>query len=154
MKEKHKQIGAFILFGIFVSTFLVMLFITIYAVSEALFAPTHKPQIKNITEIEQQNNEFPYCLTITAYTISVRETDNTPRQTATMEKPIAGKTCAVSRDLLSWLGGRVYIEGVGVRRVNDLMNKRFANTIDIVIGTRKEALAFGKRECRVVFLGR
>jgi len=91
---------------------------------------------------------------ITAYTNRPQETNSDPTHTATMEKPKAGWTCAVSRDLIHWLGGRVYIEGMGVRRVNDLMNERFSKRVDIFIGTVKEARAFGVQNRKVIFLGR
>ena len=92
--------------------------------------------------------------TITAYTDRVQETNQDNRHTAIMERPVAGRTCAVSRDLIHWLGGRVYIEGVGVRRVNDLMNKRFSERVDVFIGTVAEARAFGVQNRKVVFLGK
>ena len=92
--------------------------------------------------------------TVTAYTARPCETNDDPMHTATMERPKAGWTCAVSRDLMHWLGGRVYIEGVGVRRVNDLMNERFARRVDIFCGTVKEARAFGTQSRQAVFLGR
>jgi len=90
---------------------------------------------------------------VSAYSAHKNQTDSTPHQTATMEKPKAGWTCAVSQDLISWLGGRVYIKGVGVRRVNDLMNKRYSRTIDIFMGKKKDAKAFGRKKYIVVFLG-
>lgn len=92
--------------------------------------------------------------TVTAYTARPCETNDDPMHTATMKKPKAGWTCAVSRDLIHWLGGRVYIEGLGVRRVNDLMNERFAQRIDVFCGTVREAKRFGVKDLQVVFLGR
>ncbi len=92
--------------------------------------------------------------TVTAYTNRQCETNSDPGHTATMEDPVAGWTCAVSRDLMHWLGGRVYIDGVGVRRVNDLMNKRFQERVDVFMGTVEEARAFGNQTREVMFLGR
>jgi len=92
-------------------------------------------------------------LTITAYTNRIQETNSDNKNTATMERPVAGRTCAVSRDLIKWLGGRVYIEGIGVRRVNDLMNTRFEQSLDVYIGSVKEAIKLGKQRMRVVYLG-
>ncbi len=91
--------------------------------------------------------------TVSAYSPHKNQTDNTPFETATMEKPKAGWTCAVSQDLISWLGGRIYIKGIGVRRVNDLMNKRYTKSIDIFMEKKKNAKAFGRKEYIVVFLG-
>ncbi|MBW2675716.1 MAG: 3D domain-containing protein [Deltaproteobacteria bacterium] len=92
--------------------------------------------------------------TVTAYTARRCETNDGPIHTATMEKPKAGWTCAVSRDLMHWLGGRVYVEGVGVRRVNDLMNDRYTERIDVFCGTVRDAKTFGVWDLQVVFLGR
>ena len=92
--------------------------------------------------------------TVTAYTARRCETNEDPTHTATMERPKSGWTCAVSRDLMHWLGGRVYIEGVGVRRVNDLMNDRYTARIDVFCGTVREAKRLGVRDLQVVFLGR
>ena len=91
-------------------------------------------------------------LTITAYTNRPQETNKCPK-TATMELAIPGWTVAVSRDLIHWLGGRVYIEGVGVRRVNDLMNARHEKTLDLLVGTVGDAMEWGKQERMVVYLG-
>ena len=102
----------------------------------------------------QQKPSPSFLYTVTAYSPHKNQTDSTPHQTATMEKPKAGWTCAVSQDLISWLGGRIYIKGVGVRRVNDLMNKRYTKSIDIFMGKKKAAEAFGRKEYFVVFLGR
>ena len=92
--------------------------------------------------------------TVTAYSPHVNQTNSNPQKTATMEKPKRGWTCAVSPDLISWLGGRIYIKGVGVRRVNDLMNKRYTKSIDIFMEKKKNAKAFGRKKYIVVFLGR
>lgn len=86
-----------------------------------------------------------YTVTLTAYSPSRGETDSTPNKTAILEKPIPGKTCAVSRDLIDYLGKKVYILGYGVFKVNDLMNKRYEKRIDICMG-KKEAVKFGKKE--------
>ena len=65
--------------------------------------------------------------------------DSDPSNTALMQKPKAGLTCAISRNLveLGWLGQKIYIEGIGIRIVNDLMGKsvngnKIVDQIDIV----------------------
>jgi len=89
---------------------------------------------------------------ITAYTNSPEET-NEDSLTATMVEPTPGKTVAVSRDLISWLGGRIYIPGIGVRHVEDLMASRWTKKIDLLMPTKEKAQAFGVQEKRVIFLG-
>lgn len=90
-------------------------------------------------------------ITITAYSTCISETDNTPYKTAIMEKPIPGYTCAVSRDLSYLLGCKIYIEELGVFKVNDLMNKRFSKRIDLCKG-REDAIKFGKKFKDVVMV--
>jgi len=105
---------------------------------------------KKVYKIEGEQDYFSN-MTVTAYTASKDETDDTPYKTALMERPVSGWTCAVSRDLLRFLGDMVYIEGIGVRRVNDLMNERFEKRIDVFVGTKEQAREIGKKERRVVF---
>ena len=91
---------------------------------------------------------------VTSYTGNQCRGNDDPL-TAIMEKPKSGWTCAVSRDLIHWLGGQVYIEGIGIRKVNDLTDKNCKQpTIDIYVASVKEANKFGRQEKQVVFLGR
>ena len=47
-------------------------------------------------------------LNVSAYTLSKFETDGDPFVTSTGEKPIAGKTCAVSKDLKHLINKRIF----------------------------------------------
>jgi 3D (Asp-Asp-Asp) domain-containing protein len=89
---------------------------------------------------------------VSAYTASKNETDKSPNETATMKKPIPGKTCAVSRDLKHLLGKNIYIDGVGVRTVNDLTAKRFKKKIDICMTTKSQAIQFGILSKKIIVL--
>ena len=82
---------------------------------------------------------------LSAYTARVEECDATPEVTAIMEPPVPGWTVAVSRDMQHMLGARVYIEGIGVRRVNDLMNPRYNRRVDLLVPTVAEAKQVGVR---------
>jgi len=94
-----------------------------------------------------------YIVTLSFYTLSKRETDKTPCIGALNTKLKAGRDVAVSRDLMFLLGKRVYIEGFGVRRVADLMNKRFKRRIDILAPNKKIARKLGiKKNVKVVVL--
>jgi len=115
------------------------------------FQPAPSPPI-NIYQYQQPI--YSLEATVTAYTGRVQETNCDPENTATLEKPVVGWTCAVSRDLMHWLGGCIYIEGIGVRRVNDLMNARFERAVDIFMGDVQQAKEFGRQEKQVIFLGR
>jgi len=91
-------------------------------------------------------------MTITAYSATVAQTDETPYKTALMQRPISGWTCAVSRDHVEWLGDRIYIEGVGVREINDLMNEQFTDRVDLFVGNKKQAMEIGKSRHKVVVI--
>jgi len=83
-------------------------------------------------------------ITVTFYTLSKNECDNTPYINALGKRPIIGRDIAVSRDLIYLLGKYVYIEGFGVRKVVDLMNPRFKNRIDILVSSKKQTRRLGK----------
>lgn len=88
-------------------------------------------------------------VTVTAYTASRDECDEDPGNTAIMTKPVVGWTVAVSRDLLEegWTFGRkVWIDGVGVREISDVMNEKWSGRIDVLVGKKKDAKRFGRRE--------
>ena len=90
--------------------------------------------------------------TATAYTASRNECDKDVSHTAIMRKPIPGRTIAVSRDLKRLLGKKVYSEKLGVRVVEDLMNHRYKNRIDILFSTKEDAFKFGKQSIKLVVL--
>ncbi len=83
------------------------------------------------------------ALTCTAYRPIVTQTDTSPYYTATGEH-VTTHGIAVSQDLLVANGGPLnygdllYIEGIGFKFVNDCMNKRHKNSIDIFVYTKEE----------------
>jgi len=86
---------------------------------------------------------------LTAYHPQSRgiNSDSTPDTTATMTKPVAGRTCAISSTLVrkGWLGKKIYIEGYGVYKADDRMSTRAkGDRIDICVGGKKKARAIGK----------
>lgn len=91
---------------------------------------------------------IPRTVVVTAYL--ARPGD----KTAIAENPEPGWTCAVSRDLVDWLGGKVWIEGVGVRYVSDLTHQRFQKRVDVLVGKPREVASIGNEERRVIFLGK
>lgn len=98
----------------------------------------------------------------TAYNSEAGQTDATPFITATGTRTRPG-VLAVSRDLLRvfpygtrvrlddlsgnspWLSGRTFV-------VEDTMNARFTNRIDLWMGSRSEALSWGGRSVRITAL--
>jgi 3D (Asp-Asp-Asp) domain-containing protein len=89
----------------------------------------------------------------TGYSSSVAETDETPFVTAA-NTPTRPGTLALSRDLLREytpgapfsFGDRVRVHGLGEFLVEDVMNARWSNRIDVWFPSRDEALWFGRRE--------
>lgn len=104
-------------------------------------------------EINKKLKEMTsHSVTVTAYTARYQECDATPDKTALMSKVRPGIGAAVSRDLIHLLGKKIYIEGVGVREVDDLMNSRWENKIDILVGSLDYAREFGIKDTKVVVL--
>src|SRR6056297_2646542 len=68
---------------------------------------------------------YRWNVTLSGYTTEKDETKKDNTNTAITEKPIPGWTAAVSHALKILLGKRVYIQGFGIRYINDLMNSRF-----------------------------
>ena len=72
--------------------------------------------------------------------------DSNPLMTATMTPHKAGRTCAISTELVEagWLGKEIYIEGFGMMIANDRLNKNIkGKQIDLCKGTLEQALAVG-----------
>ena len=90
----------------------------------------------------------------TAYTASTDECDGDPTITASMTKVRPG-IIAVSRDLFDQgfvFGKKVYIHGLGIYTIADLMNKRYINRIDVFLGTKKAAKEFGLKQMKISLL--
>lgn len=93
-------------------------------------------------------------VTVTAYNPTTSQCDEDPLIAASMRKVRSG-TIAVSRDLFDqgWVFGRkVRIEGLGIFEINDLMNKRFTQRIDIFMWDEDQARQFGKKNVKVALL--
>lgn len=93
-------------------------------------------------------------VTVTAYNPTTAQCDDDPLIAASMRKVRLG-TIAVSRDLFDqgWVFGRkVRIEGVGIFEINDLMNKRFTQRIDIFMWDEHQARQFGKKNIKAALL--
>lgn len=74
-------------------------------------------------------------VTVTTYNSVPEQTDNTPKTTA-FNKKVGPGTIAISRDLFlrGWTPGeKLWLEGLGVYKISDIMNKRFTHRVDIWI---------------------
>lgn len=97
-----------------------------------------------VVELKSLYNLRSLEVVVTAYTATEKECDSTPNENALMDVPVAGLSCAVSRDLIYLLGKKIYITGYGVRVVDDLMNERFNSAVDLFVGKKAEAIKIGK----------
>ena len=108
--------------------------------------------------MEMYTNYTHQRVTVTAYHPKSRgiNSDKDPNKTATMRKPIAGYTLAISTELfnMGWLNKRIYIDGWGVGKATDRMNIELkGKRIDICFPTLKAATKFGvKRDILAVLL--
>jgi 3D (Asp-Asp-Asp) domain-containing protein len=93
-------------------------------------------------------------LQVTSYRSVPQQTDDSPFITSTGER-VCRDGVAVSQDLLQSkkvrYGDWLYIEGVGLKRVNDTMHRRHKDHIDIWVPTLKAESEFhAKFKCRKV----
>lgn len=86
---------------------------------------------------------------VTSYRSVKEQTDDSPFYTANGDH-VCRDGVAVSQDLLKRNGGPldfgdlVYIEGIGIKRINDVMNSRYKNRFDVWVKTYSEEKAFDK----------
>lgn len=73
-----------------------------------------------------------------------------PNVTASGDKPVPGQTVAAAKDIP--FGTRVWIEGVGVRTVNDRGGAIKRGRLDLCMATKEEALQFGRQRRKVIIL--
>ncbi|MFO7702314.1 MAG: hypothetical protein R6V37_04910 [Psychroflexus maritimus] len=124
-----------------------------YIIKYEKIIEAYKWEIENIKDKKIMDFYVIDNATVTAYSPSPEETDSTPNQTAIMETPVIGYTCAVSRDLKYLLGKRIYIEGLGVFEVNDVMHKRYEKRVDLCM-YKGNAIEFGKQNHNIVIIDR
>ena len=117
--------------------------------TESISKQTIRTEIAMKLVMPSFNSEIPMFrkdVTVTAYTSRCRETDDSPYYTS-KNKPVVRGGIALSRDLLEEIGygKEVILEGYGVFTVNDTMNKRFKNSVDIWMGDLKAARLHGRQ---------
>ena len=118
-------------------------------------AEARKGMVEEVRLLQKALTNSPVrTVTVTAYNPTADQCDDDPLIAASMRKVRQG-TIAVSRDLFDqgWVFGRkVRIEGLGIFEINDLMNKRFTQRIDIFMWDETEARQFGKKNIRAALL--
>lgn len=120
--------------------------------------PTHNQVVQvshnSTQQIVKPNIHAVKSVDCTAYTACPKETDKDPHITASMTKVRPG-IIAVSRDLFDQgyvFGKKVYIHGVGIYTIADLMNEKHVNRIDVFLGTKKAVKKFGFKQVKISLL--
>lgn len=86
-------------------------------------------------------------LTVTAYCHCARCCGKANQPTASGATPLAGRTIAASRSIP--FGTVIDLPGIGLRRVEDRLSRRFDNRIDLFMPSHQQALQFGKQKLAV-----
>ena len=73
-----------------------------------------------------------------------------PTITASGQVPVPNETVAASKDIP--FGTMVWIEGIGIRTVNDRGGAIKRGRLDLCMATRDEAIAFGRQNRKVIIL--
>lgn len=96
-------------------------------------------------------------VTLTAYSSTEDQTDDTPYITAS-NKPVRNGIIAVSHDLMTeWglnFGQRVLIPGHGLYEVQDRMNRRWRKKVDIWQHDREAAKLFGRQRGVLIWMAK
>lgn len=91
-------------------------------------------------------------MTITSYRSVPSQTDDSPFTTSIGER-VHPHGIAVSQNLLKRWGGPLnygdvlYVEGIGFKVVNDVMNPRHRDHVDVWVSSFAKERAFSKRWC-------
>lgn len=71
-----------------------------------------------------------------------------PSRSYSGEKVVPGETAAAGQNIP--IGTRIYVEGLGWRRVNDRGGAIGPNDIDLAVATKEEAVKFGQQQRLVI----
>jgi len=137
---------------------------TITAGAQAAFDPGPAPanpcmdpsDVIPLSEVKPIDQYAAYQVTVTGYSSSSLETDDSPGVTASNTSARAG-VIALSQDMLrEFTPGapfafhdRVEIPGLGQFRVEDTMHPRWERRADVWFGSRAEAINWGRRSRRL-----
>lgn len=91
---------------------------------------------------------------VTSYRSVPNQTDSSPYYTSIGEH-VHPHGVALSRDLLKRWGGpidygdTIYVEGIGLKVVNDCMNERYTNRVDVWVATYDDEKRINVKRGRV-----
>ena len=114
------------------------------------------PGVLPVAKARSLDQYAAYQVTVTGYSSSIHETDDSPGLTASNTAARAG-VIALSQDLLREFtpgapfsfDDRVEIPGLGQFQVEDTMHPRWTRRADVWFGSRSEAIDWGRRSRRL-----
>ncbi len=122
----------------FILTITILAFIVCRVIPMAKETQSLREENKNFRNILYYNNVICQEVSITSYQLTKKQTDKNPKESAS-GKNLTGhpNACAISRDLkvLFEFGDTIKLVYDGIEKnfiVEDIMNKRFNNRIDIL----------------------
>lgn len=118
---------------------------------EAVMAQAGDKRVTELFRVGEEDRRL-LTLTATAYCPLCGSEDGQPQSTARGGVVRPGRTVAVSQDLKYLLGRKVFIEGLGVRVVEDLMHPRYTDRLDLCLPDKEQALAFGVKRLGLLVL--
>lgn len=124
--------------------FFMVVFIVVVTILMVAITPSAEAQI-TITDVPQGER---VVATITAYTSSEDETDSTPFENASGNRPGPGSVACPVRYAF---GTRVLIQGQQYT-CDDRMHSRFSERFDVWRETKNEAFEFGKKRVVVAII--
>lgn len=124
--------------------FFMVVFIALVTILMVAITPSAEAQII-ITDVPQGER---VVATVTAYTSSVDETDDTPFETASGTRARAGIVACPMRYAF---GTRVLIQGQEYI-CEDRMHSRFGDRFDVWMHSKAEAFEFGKKRVKVAII--
>jgi hypothetical protein len=102
-------------------------------------------EIAELNKIILENTNYKVKVTYYVPSLGGINAQGDPNKTAVMEKPVPGKTIAVSRDLAHLLYKKIYVLNRGVFYANDLLadenpytGQKIRKQIDICVGSTKD----------------
>ena len=145
--EKGDKLISRILICVLTVATVVMSMLTAECVSRLNYVDEELTFLRErIKEVEDEMMlEDVKSVNVTAYTLNEKECGKDFTITASMEKAKPGMV-AVSRDLFDdgWtFGKRIYISGVGIFTIEDLIKGSHRNKIDVLMFDKKLAKKFG-----------
>ena len=120
-----------------------------YLISEIAILNKDVDKFENEIQNMKKKKVRSISVTITAYTSTKDQCDDTPFITASnirVRKGIIALSRDIEKDFGLKFGDKVEIKGLGIFEFQDRMNKRWTRKVDIFMLCREKAIKFGNRK--------